>query len=78
VAQDDPRARATRGLRRPSLDARSWDHPGHPLLGDSSLRPCLRNGAPGLGGWEPWTFWASCLGFISYSRSTVHRRSAGL
>ena len=28
---DDPRARATRGLRRPSLDARSWDHPTHPL-----------------------------------------------
>jgi len=28
---DDPRARATRGLRRPSLDARSWDHPSHPF-----------------------------------------------
>ena len=28
---DDPRARATRGLRRPSLDARSWDHPTHPV-----------------------------------------------
>jgi hypothetical protein len=28
---DDPRARATRGLRRPSLDARSWHHPSHPL-----------------------------------------------
>jgi len=28
---DDPFARATRGLRRPSLDARSWDHPSHLL-----------------------------------------------
>jgi hypothetical protein len=28
---DHPRARATRGLRKPSLDARSWDHPSHPL-----------------------------------------------
>ena len=28
---DNPRARATRGLRKPSLDARSWDHPSHPL-----------------------------------------------
>ena len=26
-------------------DARSWDHPSHPLLSDSSLRPCLWNGA---------------------------------
>ena len=42
---DDPRARATRGLRKPSLDARSWDHPSHPLLSDSSLRPCLGQGA---------------------------------
>ena len=42
---DDPRARATRGLRKPSLDARSWDHPSHPFLSDSSLRPCLRKGA---------------------------------
>ena len=85
-------ARATRGLRRPSLDARSrrpirpileeptselgriiyvvrrahsrsdqatleskigdwkavcsWGHPSHPLVSDSSLRLCLRNGAP--------------------------------
>ena len=38
---DDLRARATRGLRRPSLDARSWDHPSHPLKMDSSLRPYL-------------------------------------
>ena len=37
---DDPCARATRGLRRPSLDARSGDHPSHPLVGDRSLRPC--------------------------------------
>jgi hypothetical protein len=26
-------------------DARSWDHPSHPLLSDSSLRPCLGQGA---------------------------------
>jgi hypothetical protein len=38
---DAPRARATRGLRRPSLDARSWDHPSHPLKRDSS--PCWTN-----------------------------------
>ncbi|MEY4706176.1 MAG: hypothetical protein RL042_2381 [Nitrospirota bacterium] len=37
---DDPRARATRGLRKPSLDARSWDHPSHPLVSSGSLRPC--------------------------------------
>ena len=42
---DDPRARATRGLRRPSLDARSWDYPSHPLESDRSLRPCLGQGA---------------------------------
>ena len=42
---DDPRARATRGLRRPSLDARIWDHPIHPLKRDSLLRPCLGQGA---------------------------------
>src|ERR1043165_3831935 len=42
---DDPRARATRGLRRPSLDARSRDHPSHPLKRDSLLRPCLGQGA---------------------------------
>ncbi len=28
---DDPLARATRGLSRPSLDARSWDHPTYPF-----------------------------------------------
>lgn len=27
---DDPFARATRGLRSPSLDARSWNHLIHP------------------------------------------------
>ena len=37
---DDPLARATRGLGRPSLDVRSWDHPSHPLKMDSPLRPC--------------------------------------
>ena len=42
---DDPRARATRGRRLPSLDARSWDHPSHPLKMDSLLRPCLGKGA---------------------------------
>ena len=42
---DDPRARATRGRGLPSLDARSWDHPSHPLLSDSSPRPCLGQGA---------------------------------
>ena len=40
---DNPRARATRGLRRPSLDARSWDYPSHPFKSDSSLRPCWTN-----------------------------------
>jgi len=47
---DDPRARATRGLRRPSLDARIWDHPIHPLKRDSLLRPCLGQGVPGRRG----------------------------
>jgi hypothetical protein len=28
---NDPRARATRGRGLPSLDARSWNHPSHPL-----------------------------------------------
>jgi len=42
---DDPRARATRGRGLPSLDARSWDHPSHPVVSDSSLRPCLGQGA---------------------------------
>ena len=50
---DDPLARATRGLRRPSLDARSWDHPTNPnkvtarcgLAWDKA-----RLGVPGLGG----------------------------
>ena len=47
---DDPCARATRGLRRPSLDARSGDHPSHPLVGDRSLRPCLWRGVS----WHAW------------------------
>jgi hypothetical protein len=42
---DDPRARATRGRGLPSLDARSWNHPSHPVVSDSSLRPCLGQGA---------------------------------
>ena len=29
----------------PSLDARSWDHPSHPLVSGSWLRPCLGQGA---------------------------------
>ena len=36
---DDPLARATRGRGLPSLDARSRDHPTHPLQSDRSLRP---------------------------------------
>ena len=32
-------------MKMPSLDARSWDHPSHPLLSDSWLRPCLGEGA---------------------------------
>jgi len=53
---DDPRARATRGLRRPSLDARNWDHPSHPLVKVVVVTCCglawdkARLGAPGLGG----------------------------
>ncbi|MCG3773336.1 MAG: hypothetical protein JW395_0142 [Nitrospira sp.] len=42
---DDPRARATRSRGLPSLDARRWDHPSHPLLSDSLLRPCLGQSA---------------------------------
>ena len=34
VAGTIPCARATRGRRLPSLDARSWDHPSHPLVSD--------------------------------------------
>jgi len=41
---NDPPARATRGLREPSLDARSWDHPSHPLVSDRSMRSCLKQG----------------------------------
>ena len=36
VAGTIPCARATRGRRLPSLDARSWDHPSHPLVSDRS------------------------------------------
>ena len=32
-------------MRMPSLDARSWDHPSHPLVRGSWLRPCLGHGA---------------------------------
>jgi len=32
-------------MKQCSVDARSWDHPSHPLLNDSTLRPCLRKGA---------------------------------
>ena len=37
---DDPFARATRGRGLPSLDARSWDHPSHPLVSGRSVRLC--------------------------------------
>jgi len=50
---DDPRARATRGLRRPSLDARSWDHPTYPFKVTARCGLAwdkARLGAPGLGG----------------------------
>jgi flagellar L-ring protein FlgH len=36
VAGTIPYARATRGRRLPSLNARSWDHPSHPLVSDRS------------------------------------------
>src|SRR4029078_12032298 len=61
---DNPRARATRGLGRPSLDARSWDHPSHPLKRDSSLRPCLRNGAS----WRAGVGRVRSLDFLSILR----------
>ena len=38
---DDPFARATRGLGRPSLDARSWDRPTHPSVNGRSLAVAL-------------------------------------
>jgi hypothetical protein len=41
---DDPSARRTRTIKRYSSDARSWDHPSHPLLSDRSLRLCLGQG----------------------------------
>ena len=37
VAGTIPCARATRGRRLPSLDARNWDHPSHPFVSDGSL-----------------------------------------
>ena len=52
---DDPLARATRGLRRLSLDARSWDHPTHPNKVTARCGLAWgkeRLGAPGLGGFE--------------------------
>jgi hypothetical protein len=33
-------ARRPRTVKLCSFDARSWDHPSHPLKMDSSLRPC--------------------------------------
>jgi hypothetical protein len=42
---NDPLARGTRTIRMCSFDARSWDHPTHPLANGSWLRPCLRSGA---------------------------------
>ena len=50
VGESEALARANGTSRRASgwageNVARSWDHPGDPLLGDSSLRPCLGNGA---------------------------------
>jgi hypothetical protein len=61
---DDPRARATRGRGLPSLDARSWDHPSHPLLSDSSLRLCLRKGAS----WRAGVGRVKSLAFLSILR----------
>ena len=57
---NDPRARATRGRGLPSLDARNWDHPSHPLLSESSLRPC-------------WTAFLSIL-LLRPSRDALHDR----
>ena len=38
-------ARRTRTVKLCSFDARSWDYPSHPLKMNSSLRPCLGEGA---------------------------------
>jgi hypothetical protein len=64
---DDPCARATRGLRRPSLDARSWEHPSHPLVSNSSLRPCPRNGAS----WRAGVGRVRSLAFLSILRDVL-------
>jgi len=64
---DDPHARATRGLGRPSLDARSWDHPSHPLKNDSLLRPCPWNGAS----WRAGVGRVRSLNFLSTLRDNV-------
>ena len=79
---DDPRARATRGLRRPSLDARSWDHPSHPLKRDSLLRPCVQRRASlgeeavlaasgWVGGVAAGVGWVRRLVFLSILRSRI-------
>jgi hypothetical protein len=64
---DDPRARATRGLGRPSLDARSWDHPSHPFKNDSLLRPCPWKGAS----WRAGVGRVRSLNFLSALRDNV-------
>jgi len=80
---DDPPARATRGLRRPSLDARSWDHPSHPLM-IGRLRPCsgkARLGAPGLGGLRSLNFlsilrkYSSVVAYLWATEVLAHRHS---
>jgi hypothetical protein len=59
---NDPRARATRGLRRPSFDVRSWDRLTHPLVvSDRLLRSCPRNGAS----WRAGVGWVRSLSFLS-------------
>jgi hypothetical protein len=82
---DDPCACATRGLRRPSLDSRSWDHPSHPLVSDRSLRPCLGQGASRRA--RIWAgeksehfehpvglfFWGATIGFSELANGKGHR-----
>ena len=70
---DDPRARATRGLRRPSLDARSGDHPSHPLKSDSWLRPCSGNGVS----WRAGAGRVRSLNFLSILQGNVLLSKAG-
>ena len=63
VAWDDPRARATRGLRRPSLDARSRDHPNHPF------KVIVRCGVTrGTTHWRAGVGWVRRLAFLSILR----------